>query len=394
MNYNVCRSLVCNKHGHRAGVAAGTIQLNASSGNLSAQYVIADQPALTISGSFLSLLNSHEVVGPATAATTVNESAPASEQNVPVVTSTSSLLNSAPSTPLAANQSTTMVSQSAPLIISNTTVHIVDTVFDSNQRFDFGGMIVMNGAAVTISNTRFNNLHGRVAGAALVTSGSLVMLNQGSSVTGNSGSCLAGAILVKSGSALYLEDATFANNNAMGDRGGGAVLLYDNSTLHAVNTVFTQNAATAANLYAVDADAMAGGATPSDVAVPSLWCGAVGGVAGIDTLYGINDLASNHLLGSGKCAEPTYNGAIATQTLIQAVADLQIVWQSGTTACTEFESLPFSLHCTNMRGRKLLYVTSFWHYQNHAALPVLKQNFHKMRYGQVFMISLSFKVCS
>ena len=51
------------------------------------------------------------------------------------------------------------------------------------------------------------------------------------------------------------------------------------------------------NLYAVDAAAMAGGARPSDDGILSLWCGAVGGVLGIDNLYSINDLASTHLLG-------------------------------------------------------------------------------------------------
>lgn len=284
---------------------AGTIQLNASSGNLSAQYVIANQPALTIQGSFFTSLASLEVVGPVTTATVVNSSVSASGDDVPIETSPGSLLESAtPDTP-AANQSTPMVNQSAPLIISNTTVHIVDSVFDSNQRFDFGGMIVMNGAAVTVSNTSFRNLQGRVAGAALITYGSLVMINQGSSFTGNSGTCLAGAVLVKSDSALYLDDSTFANNHANGDRGGGAVLLYDNSTLHAVNTVFTQNQATAANLYGVDAVA---GGTPSDLAIPTQWCGAVGGVAGIDSLYGINDLASNHLLSSGESLSPPLTG--------------------------------------------------------------------------------------
>ena len=274
--------------------------LNASTGNLSAQYIIADQPALTVRSSFFSALTSNPVQGFSTTAAVTTQSATVSDQNASVSTSSSALLNSAsPATPAANQSSATMINQSAPLIISNTTVHIVDSTFDGNQHFDFGGMIAINGAAVTISNTSFSNLKGRVAGAALITAGSLVMFDSGSSFTGNSGSCLAGAVLVNADSALYLNDATFANNLANGDRGGGAVLLYGNSTLHAVGTTFSGNAATAANLYAVDADAMAAGGTPSDVAVPTLWCGAVGGVAGIDGLYGIDDLASNHLLGSG-----------------------------------------------------------------------------------------------
>ena len=282
---------------HLYGFAAGTIQLNASVGNLSAQYLIANQPALTIRSSFFSSLVSYEITGPSTSVPVSSQSANTSDPGAPDIVPTSSLLNSAAPT---ANQSTPMINQSAPLIISNTTVHIVDSVFDSNQHFDFGGMITMNGAAVTVSNTRFSNLRGRVAGAALITSGSLVMFDEGTSLTGNAGMCLAGAVLVNADSALYLDSTTFANNQANGDRGGGAVLLYGNSTLHAVHTNFTQNAATAANLNPVDAVIMAAGGTPSDVAVPTQWCGAVGGVAGIDTLYGIDDLASNHLLGSGE----------------------------------------------------------------------------------------------
>ena len=281
-------------------VAAGTIQLNASVGNLSAQYLIANQPALTVRSSFFTSLVSHEIKGPSTSAPVSSQSANTSDPGAPDLIPTSSLLNSAAATTPTANQSTPMINQSAPLIISNTTVHIVDSVFDHNQHFDFGGLIAMNGAAVTVSNTRFSNLLGRVAGAALITSGSLVMFDEGTRLTGNAGTCLAGAVLVNADSALYLDNTTFANNQANGNRGGGAVLLYGNSTLHAVNSKFTQNAATAANLNSVDAADMAAGGTPSDVAVPTQWCGAVGGVAGIDTLYGIDDLASNHLLGSGE----------------------------------------------------------------------------------------------
>ena len=197
----------------------------------------------------------------------------------------------------------TLVNQSAPLIISNTTVHIVGSTFSGNQRFDFGGIIIMSGAAVTISNCTFESLTGRVGGAVMIMNGSLVMMDSGTQFSSNTGSCLAGAVLVNSDSALYMEGVTFRGNQAMGDRGGGAVLLYGNSTLHASGSSFYGNAATAANLYAVDAAAMAGGARPSDDAEPTLWCGAVGGVPGLDSLYGINDLASNHLLG-GYSGEP------------------------------------------------------------------------------------------
>ena len=158
-------------------------------------------------------------------------------------------------------------------------------------------------AGVVQVNGTIKNLAGQFVIAdqpALTLTGS--SFSQGTQFTSNAGSCLAGGVLVNSDSALYLDDVSFRGNNANGDRGGGAVLLYGNSTLHAVNSDFTDNAATASNLYAVDAAAMASGVRPSDDATPSLWCGAVGGVPGVDSLYGINDLASNHLLGgtSGK----------------------------------------------------------------------------------------------
>jgi len=176
-------------------------------------------------------------------------------------------------------------------------VHIIDSTFSGNQRFDFGGIVIMSGLAVTISNSTFESLTGQVGGAVMIMNGSLVMMDQGTKFSSNAGSCLAGAVLVNSGRALYLEDTVFNGNQAVGDRGGGVLLLHGNSSLHATGSSFTGNAATAVNLYAVDAAAMAGGACPSDDAILSLWCGAVGGVPGIDNLYSINDLASTHLLG-------------------------------------------------------------------------------------------------
>ncbi|KAL0048014.1 hypothetical protein WJX82_005700 [Trebouxia sp. C0006] len=155
-----------------------------------------------------------------------------------------------------------------------------------------------------------NNLAGRFVIAnqtSLTLTSSVLSQLQSVLFSSNAGSCLAGAVLVNSDSALYLEGVAFNGNQAMGDRGGGGVLLYGNSSLHATSSSFTGNAATAANLYVVDATAMAAGARPSEDAVPTLWCGAVGGVPGIDSLYGINDLASNHLLGgySGTTPDPT-----------------------------------------------------------------------------------------
>lgn len=242
---------------------AGGIQQNGTANSLAGQFVIANQSSLTLTSSVVSQLQSALVEGPTGA----------------------------------------FVNQSAPLVISNSTVHIVDSIFSSNQRFDFGGIVIMSGSAVTISNCTFESLTGRVGGAVMIMNGSLVMMDQGTAFSSNAGSCLAGAVLVNSDSALYMEGVAFSGNQALGDRGGGAVLLYGNSTLHASSSTFTDNAATAANLYAVDAAAMAAGTRPSDDAIPSLWCGAVGGVPGVDSLYGINDLASNHLLGgySGKC---------------------------------------------------------------------------------------------
>ena len=229
----------------------------------------------------------------------------------------SSLAVRGPATP------TTLVNQSAPLLIINTTVHIVDSSFDSNQHFDFGGLIAMNGAAVTISNTRFSNLHARVAGAALVTTGSLVMLNQGSIVTSNSGSCLAGGMLVNADSSLYLDEVAFTVNEAKGDRGGGAVLLYGNSTLHASNSVFQQNAATAVNL---DPESLASSTgTPTDTALPDLWCGAINGVPGIDVLYGINDLAAKSLHGDGECSLASLSSPVLP---VSAIAVVCAAWRS------------------------------------------------------------------
>lgn len=242
---------------HCAACIAGIIQRNASANNVTGQYVIANQPSLTLSASAFNLLQSPLVQGP----------------------------------------TGVMVNQSAPLVISNTTVHIVDSTFSSNQWFDFGGIVIMSGSAVTISNCTFSNLLGRVGGAVMVMNGSLVMMNQGTQFSNNAGTCLAGAVLVNSDSALYMDSVSFTGNQANGDRGGGAVLLYGNSSLYVNSSTFTGNAATAANLYVVDAAAMAAGARPSDDAVPTMWCGAVGGVSGVDSLYGINDLASNHLLG-------------------------------------------------------------------------------------------------
>ena len=236
---------------------AGAVQTDAAANSLAGRFVIANQTSLTLTGSVLSQLQSVLVRGPTGA----------------------------------------LVNQSAPLIISNSTVHIVDSTFSGNQRFDFGGIIIMSGSAVTISNSTFATLTGRVGGAVMIMNGSLVMMDQGTQFNSNAGSCLAGAVLVNSDSALYVEGVAFNGNQAMGDRGGGGVLLYGNSSLHATSSSFTGNAVSATNLYAVDAAAMAGGARPSDDAIPSLWCGAVGGVPGIDSLYGINVLASNHLLG-------------------------------------------------------------------------------------------------
>ena len=216
--------------------------------------------------------------------------------NQPSLTLSASAFNLLQS-PLVQGPTGVMVNQSAPLVISNTTMHIVDSTFSSNQWFDFGGIVIMSGSAVTISNCTFSNLLGRVGGAVMVMNGSLVMMNQGTQFSNNAGTCLAGAVLVNSDSALYMDSVSFTGNQANGDRGGGAVLLYGNSSLYANSSTFTGNAATAANLYVVDAAAMAAGARPSDDAVPTMWCGAVGGVSGVDSLYGINDLASNHLLG-------------------------------------------------------------------------------------------------
>lgn len=233
------------------------MQRNASVRGLNGQYVIADQPPLTLTSSSFSLLRSVLVTGPERA----------------------------------------LVNQSAPLIISNSTVHIVDSTFSGNQHFDFGGLVIMSGGAVTISNSVFTGLVGRVGGAMMIMNGSLVMVNQGTRFSSNAGTCLAGAVLVNSDSALHMDSVSFTSNHANGDRGGGAILLAANSSLYASGSRFETNAATAANLYPVDADAMASGAKPSDDAVPKPWCGNVGGVPGIDTLYGINDLASVHLSG-------------------------------------------------------------------------------------------------
>ena len=246
---------------------AGVIQRNASVSGITGQYVIANQPPLTLTSSTFSLLRSISVTGP----TGVS------------------------------------INQSAPLIISNSTVHIIDSIFSGNQHFDFGGLVIMSGGAVTISNSVFTALAGRVGGAVMVMNSSLVMMDQSTQFSSNAGRCLAGAVLVNSDSAVYLDTVSFTENRANGDRGGGAILLYGNSSLYASNSHFEQNAATAANLYAVDTAAMAAGTRPSDDAIPTLWCGAVGGVPGIDSLYGINDLASNHLLGG-------YSGELQPQT--------------------------------------------------------------------------------
>ena len=87
-------------------------------------------------------------------------------------------------------------------------------------------------------------------------------------------------------------------NTAAGERGGGAILVY-NSSLYASNAVFSQNDATAANLYSISSP------TPpktSDDALPELpWCGPVGGVLPQDDIYGLSGtisagpLASEHL---------------------------------------------------------------------------------------------------
>lgn len=280
---------------------AGVIQRNASIKGINGQYVIANQPPLTLTSSTFSLLRSTSVTGP----TGIS------------------------------------VNQSAPLIISNSTVHIIDSTFSENQHFDFGGLVIMSGGAVTMSNSAFTGLEGRVGGAVMVMNGSLVMMDQSTHFSSNAGRCLAGAVLVNSDSALYLDTVSFTGNHANGDRGGGAVLLYGNSSLYASNSHFEQNAATAANLYAVDAAAMAAGTRPSDDAIPTFWCGAVGGVPGIDSLYGINDLASNHLLGG-------YSGELKPQ-LIQCTllsltcALMQAIQSSCTTLSAKSTTLDIEL---------------------------------------------------
>lgn len=233
---------------------------------MSGQYVIANQPPVTLTRSSFSFLQSLAVSVPGGGA----------------------------------------ANQSAPLIISNSTVHIVDSTFSRNERFDFGGLIVTSGGAVTISNTSFTNLLGRVAGAVMVMNGSLALMDQGTVFSSNAGTCLAGAVLVNSDSALYLDSVSFTANSANGNRGGGAVLLAANSSLYVSNSRFESNAATAANLYPVDVTAKASGGRPSDDAIPMPWCGGVGGVPGFDTMYGINDLASNILLGGDSGEHPIH----------------------------------------------------------------------------------------
>ncbi len=77
-------------------------------------------------------------------------------------------------------------------------------------------------------------------------------------------------------------------NVAAGQRGGGAVLVY-NSSLYAENTTFSQNAATAANLYNISIPAPA---KNSDDALPGMtWCGTVGGVLPQDEIYGLTSPA-------------------------------------------------------------------------------------------------------
>ena len=230
------------------------VQRNASVNGLNGQYVIANQPPLTLTSSSFRLLRSVLVAGPNKA----------------------------------------QVNQSAPLIISNSTVHIVNSTFSDNEQFDFGGMIVMSGGAVTISNTVFTGLVGRVGGAMMIMNGSLVMMDQATRFSSNAGTCLAGAVLVNFDSALYMDSVSFSGNQANGDRGGGAILLSANSSVYVSGSHFESNAATAANLYPVAANATAA----SDETMLTSWCGAVGGVPGIDVLYGINDLASSILLGS------------------------------------------------------------------------------------------------
>ena len=256
------------------------MQRNAYVHGLNGQYVIANQPPLTLTSSSFRLLRSVPVAGPNRA----------------------------------------QVNQSAPLIISNSTVHIVDSTFSGNEQFDFGGLIIMSGGAVTISNTVFTGLVGRVGGAMMIMNGSLVMMNQGTHFSSNAGTCLAGAVLVNFDSALYMDSVSFTGNHANGDRGGGAILLSANSSLYASGSRFEMNAATAANLYPVDANATAA----SDETMLTSWCGGVGGVPGIDTLYGINDLASNILLGS-----PSGEHSIASNLFVASSLSKHVSHQPG-----------------------------------------------------------------
>ena len=256
------------------------VQRNAYVHGLNGQYVIANQPPLTLTSSSFRLLRSVPVAGPNRA----------------------------------------QVNQSAPLIISNSTVHIADSTFSGNEQFDFGGLIIMSGGAVTISNTVFTGLVGRVGGAMMIMNGSLVMMNQGTHFSSNAGTCLAGAVLVNFDSALYMDSVSFTGNHANGDRGGGAILLSANSSLYASGSRFEMNAATAANLYPVDANATAA----SDETMLTSWCGGVGGVPGIDTLYGINDLASNILLGS-----PSGEHSIASNLFVASSLSKHVSHQPG-----------------------------------------------------------------
>lgn len=76
-----------------------------------------------------------------------------------------------------------------------------------------------------------------------------------------------------------------------------------NSSLYAENTTFSQNAATAANLYNISIPAPA---KNSDDALPGMtWCGTVGGVLPQDEIYGLTSpsgtagpLVNEHLYAS------------------------------------------------------------------------------------------------
>ena len=175
---------------------------SSTSDGLAGQYVVSNQTQLTLRGLVFSGLQSL-VLQPLVESTSgPNVTADAGS---PAINSSGPLIDYQP----AAESAPATFNQTAPLVIVNSTVVLENCSFADNTGFDFGGVAILNNSVVSISHSSFTGLTGRVAGAMLVASYTAALIESSTTFHDNAGTCLAGAVLVTSGSLLAADDVTF-----------------------------------------------------------------------------------------------------------------------------------------------------------------------------------------